>query len=92
MFAYLYGVVAAGAVNQKLAVDVYGNMVYLHPAFAFARSTTLGVRAITLAAGSILAGKKDEVACLKLGSVSKQHIHVAALLGHACGRQPVHGG
>ena len=24
MLAYLYGVVAAGAVNQKLAVDVYG--------------------------------------------------------------------
>ena len=36
MLAYLYGGVAAGAVNQKLAVDVYGNMVYLQPAFAFA--------------------------------------------------------
>lgn len=90
MLAYLYGVVAAGAVNQKLAVDVYCNMVYLHPAFTFARSATLDVSAITFAAGSILAGKKDEVACLKLGSVSKQHIHVAALLRHACGCQPVH--
>ena len=39
MLAYLYGVITAGAVNQKLAVDVYGNMVYLYPAFAFARST-----------------------------------------------------
>ena len=86
MFAYLNGVIAAGAVNQKLAVDVYGNMVYLHPALAFARSAAFGVSAITFAAGSILAGKKDEVACLKLGSVSKQHIHVAALLRHACGR------
>ena len=86
MFAYLYGVIAAGAVNQKLAVDVYGNMMYLHPTFAFARSAALGVSAITFAAGSILAGKKDEVACLKLGSVSKQQIHVAALLRHACGR------
>ena len=66
MFAYLYGVITAGAVNQKLAVDVYGNMVYLHPALAFARSAALGVRAITFAAGSVLAGKKDEVACLKL--------------------------
>lgn len=86
MFAYLYGVITAGAVNQKLAVDVYGNMVYLHPALAFARSAALGVRAITFAAGGVLAGKKDEVACLKLGSVSKQHIHVAALLRHICGR------
>ena len=86
MFAYLYGVAAAGAVNQKLAVDVYGNMMYLHPTFAFACSATLDVSAITFAAGSVLAGKKDEVACLKLGSVSKQHIHVAALLRHACGR------
>lgn len=59
MLAYLYGVVAAGAVNQKFAVDVYGNMVYLHPALAFARSATPGVRAITFAAGSILAGEKD---------------------------------
>ena len=58
MLAYLYGVVAAGAVNQKLAVDVYGNMVYLHPALAFARSA-FGVSAITFAAGSILAGEKD---------------------------------
>lgn len=66
MFAYLYGVIAAGAVNQKLAVDVYGNMVYLHPALAFARSAALDVSAITFAAGSVLAGKKDEVACLKL--------------------------
>lgn len=86
MLAYLYGVIAAGAVNQKLAVDVYGNMVYLHPALAFARSAAFGVSAITFAAGSVLAGKKDEVACLKLGSISKQHIHVAALLRHACGR------
>ena len=86
MFAYLYGVIAAGAVNQKLAVDVYGNMVYLQPAFAFACSAAPGVRAITFAAGSVLAGKKDEVACLKLGSISKQHIHVAALLRHICGR------
>ena len=86
MPAYLYGVIAAGAVNQKLAVDIYGNMVYLHPALAFARSAAFGVSAITFAAGSVLAGKKDEVACLKLGSVSKQHIHVAALLRHACGR------
>lgn len=86
MLAYLYGVITAGAVNQKFAVDVYGNMVYLQPAFAFACSTALDVSAITFAAGSILAGKKDEVACLKLGSVSKQHIHVAALLRHACGR------
>ena len=86
MLAYLYGVITAGAVNQKFAVDVYGNMVYLHPAFAFTRSAALGVRAITFAAGSILAGEKDEVACLKLGSVSKQHIHVAALLRHASGR------
>lgn len=86
MLAYLYGVITAGAVNQKLAVDVYGNMVYLYPAFAFARSTTLGVRAITFAAGSILAGKKDEVACLKLGSVSKQHIHVCGTFAPACGR------
>ena len=29
MLAYLYGVITAGAVNQKFAVDVYGNMVYL---------------------------------------------------------------
>ena len=86
MFAYLYGVITASAVNQKFAVGVYGNMVYLHPAFAFARSATPGVRAITFAAGSVLAGKKDEVACLKLGSISKQHIHVAALLRHICGR------
>lgn len=62
MLAYLYGVVAAGAVNQKFAVDVYGNMVYLQPAFAFACSAALGVSAITFAAGSVLAGKKDEVA------------------------------
>ena len=62
MPAYLYGVIAAGAVNQKLAVDIYGNMVYLHPALAFARSAAFGVSAITFAAGSILAGKKDEVA------------------------------
>ena len=62
MLAYLYGVVAAGAVNQKFAVDVYCNMVYLHPAFTFARSATPGVRAITFAAGSVLTGKKDEVA------------------------------
>ena len=86
MLAYLYGVVAAGAVNQKLAVDVYGNMVYLHPALTFACSATLDVSAITFAAGSVLAGKKDEVVCLKLCSVRKQHIHVAALLRHACGR------
>ena len=59
MLAYLYGVVAAGAVNQKLAVDVYGNMVYLHPALAFDCSATLRVSAITFAAGSILAGEKD---------------------------------
>lgn len=59
MPAYLYGVVAAGAVNQKLAVDVYGNMMYLHPTLAFARSAALGVCAITFAAGSILAGEKD---------------------------------
>ena len=62
MLAYLYGVITAGAVNQEFAVDVYGNMVYLQPAFAFACSTALGVRAITFAAGSVLAGKKDEVA------------------------------
>ena len=86
MLAYLYGVVAAGAVNKKLAVDVYGNMMYLHPALAFACSAAPGVRAITFAAGSILAGKKDEVACLKLGNVSKQHIHVVTFLRHACGR------
>ena len=66
MLAYLYGVVAAGAVNQKLAVDVYCNMVYLHPAFTFARSATPGVRAITFAAGSVLTGKEDKVARLKL--------------------------
>ena len=86
MLAYLYGVVAAGAVNEKLAFDLYRNMVYLQPSFAFACSAALGVSAITLAAGSVLAGKKDEVACLKLGSISKQHIHVAALLCHTCGR------
>ena len=62
MLAYLYGVITAGAVNQKLAVDVYGNMMYLHPTFAFACSAAPGVRAITFAAGSVLAGKKDEVA------------------------------
>ena len=59
MLAYLYGVITAGAVNQKFAVDVYGNMVYLHPALAFARSAAFGVSAITFAAGSILAGEKD---------------------------------
>ena len=62
MLAYLYGVVAVGAVNQKLAVDVYCNMVYLHPAFTFARSAALGVSAITFAAGGVPAGEKDEVA------------------------------
>lgn len=62
MLAYLYGVIAAGAVNQKLTVDVYCNMVYLHPAFAFACSAAPDVSAITFAAGSVLAGKKDEVA------------------------------
>ena len=62
MLAYLYGVITAGAVNQKLAVDVYGNMVYLYPALAFARSAAFGVSAITFAAGGVLAGKKDEVA------------------------------
>ena len=61
MFAYLYGVITASAVNQKFAVGVYGNMVYLHPAFAFARSATPGVRAITFAAGSVLAGKNAEL-------------------------------
>ena len=60
MLAYLYGVITAGAVNQELAVDIYGNMVYLQPAFAFACSAAPGVRAITFAAGSVLAGKNAE--------------------------------
>ena len=92
MLAYLYGVVAAGAVNQKLAVDVYGNMMYLHPAFAPAAAATPTVGAIALTAACILTGEKDKVACLKLACVGKQYAHIAALLRHARGGQAVYGG
>lgn len=62
MIANLYAVIAACAVNEKFIVNIDGDVVYLQPAFTFARSATPGVRAITFAAGSVLAGEKDEVA------------------------------
>lgn len=92
MFTNLHGVVAACAVNEKLAVDVDGDMVYLHPAFAFAISATLMVGAIALATGSVFSGKEDKVACLKLRWVGEQNAHVPTLLRHARRGQPVHGG
>ena len=84
MLSDLNAVVAACTVNEKLVVDIDGNVVYLHPAFAFARAATPVVGAIALAAGSVLAGKEDKIARLKLRSVSEQHINVSALLRHTC--------
>ena len=92
MFSYLDAIAAACAVDEELAVDVYGNMMYLHPAFAPAAAATPTVGAIALTAACILTGKKDKVACLKLACVGKQYAHIAALLRHARGGQAVYGG
>lgn len=62
MLANLYAVIAACAVNEKFIVNIDGDVVDLQPAFATPCTATPGVRAITFAAGSVLAGEKDEVA------------------------------
>lgn len=66
MLSYLYAVVAACAVDEELAADVYGNMMYLHPSFAATCAAAPDIRAITFAAGSVLPCKEDKVARLKL--------------------------
>ena len=65
MPAYLYAVAAACAVNEKFIVNIDGDVVDLQPAFATPRTATPGIRTITLAAGSVLTGKEDEVTRLK---------------------------
>ena len=59
MLSYLYAVVAACAVDEELAADVYGNMMYLHPSFAATCAAAPDIRAIALASRSVLAGKED---------------------------------
>lgn len=85
MLANLYAVAAARAVDQELAVDVDGNMMYLHPPFAASRAATSVVGTVARTTGSVLASEEDKVACLKLRRVCEQHVHIAALLRHACG-------
>ena len=66
MLAYLYGVITAGAVNQKFAVDVYGNMVYLQPAFAFACSAASRIPAVFGASAWVKTGEEYQVTGLQL--------------------------
>lgn len=66
MLSYLNAVVAARAVNQICAVNINGDMVDLHPAFALAAAATPTVGAVALTATCILTSEKDKVACLKL--------------------------
>lgn len=66
MLSYLYAVVAACAVNEKFIVNIDGDVVDLQPAFATPCAAAPDIRAITLAAGSVLPCKEDEVARLKL--------------------------
>lgn len=92
MFSYLHAVVAACAVDQIYAVDIDGDMVDLHPAFALAAAAAPAVGAVAFTAVCVLTGKKDKVACLKLACIGKQYAHIAALLRHARGGQAVYGG
>ena len=62
MLANLYAVIAACAVNEKFIVNIDGDVVAMQPAFSTPCTAAPGVRAITFAAGSVLTGKKDEVA------------------------------
>lgn len=66
MLSYLYAIAAARAVDQICAVDVDGDMVDLHPAFALAAAATPVVGAIALAAACVFAREKDKVARLKM--------------------------
>ena len=92
MLSYLYAVVAACTVNEELAVDIDGDVVYLLPALALACAAAPGIRTVAFPARSVFTGKEYEIARLKLGSVGKEHTHLVALLRHTCGSKSIHGG
>lgn len=62
MLSYLNAVVAACAVDEKLTVDIDGNMVDLHPAFTPAAAAASVVGAVAHASACVLAGKENDVA------------------------------
>jgi len=64
MLSNLNGVVAACAVDKKLAVDVDGDVVNLHPSLTTSVAATPVVCAVALAAPCVLACKEDDVARL----------------------------
>ena len=82
MLSDLNGVVAACAVDKKLAVDVDGDVVNLHPSLTASVAATPVVGAVALAASCVLAGKEDDVARLKLRGVGEQNAHLLAFLRH----------
>ena len=90
MLAYLNAVVSARAVDQELAVDIDGNVVDLHPAFASAVAAAPMVGTVAHATACVLTGEEDNVACLKLRGVGEQNAHVLTLLCHRCGVKSVH--
>ena len=82
MLSYLNGVVAACAVDQELTVDIDGNVMNLHPAFAFTVAAAPMVGAVAHTSACVLAGKEDNVARLKLRGIGEQNAYVLALLCH----------
>ena len=85
MLSDLYAVIAACAVDKKLSVDIDGDMVYLHPAFAFAIAASPVVSAIAHTTACVLSGKEDNVARLKLRWIGKENAHVLTFLRHRSG-------
>ena len=85
MLSYLNRVVAACAVYKELSVNIDGDVVYLHPAFAFSIAAAPVVGAVTYTSACVLAGKEDNIARLKLRWVGKQNAHILTLLRHRSG-------
>lgn len=75
MLADLHAVLPAGAVDQELVVDVDGNVVNVHPAFALARATAPNITAVFGSSARIIAGKENEVTRLELCGIGEQHAH-----------------
>ena len=82
----LYAVIAAGAVDQILVVDVNGYMMDVHPSTALPITAAATVSAIVFSARGVETGKEDQVAGLKLGSIGEQAPHLHTLLRHTDGR------
>ena len=91
MFSYLYAILSARAINQKLIIDVDCNMMDLIPAFTLAGAAAVSVCTVSFASRSVLPRKEDEITCLQLRWICKKHSHFITLLRHSVGIKPIHG-